>query len=80
MLNQTSIVVFYAENNGGVHFDQKFVSGSVGASKVVLKEKYNKNPPNSINNLDNPNRNPPNSINNKYFRGFRALWTLEYTF
>ena len=34
MLNQTSIVVFYAENDGGVHFDQKFVSGSVGASKV----------------------------------------------
>ena len=58
---------FYAENDGGVHFDQKFVSGSVGASKVVLKEKYNKNPPNSINNPDNPNRNPPNSINNKYF-------------
>ena len=38
MLNQTSIVVFYAENDGGVHFDQKFVSGSVGASKVVLKD------------------------------------------
>ena len=38
MLNQTSIVVFYAENDGGVHFDQKFVSGSVGSSKVVLND------------------------------------------
>ena len=27
VLNQTSIVVFYAENDGGVHFDQKFVPG-----------------------------------------------------
>ena len=38
MLNRTSIVVFDAENDGGVHFGQKFVSGSVGSSKVVLKD------------------------------------------
>ena len=37
MLNQTSVVFFYAENDAGGHFDQKFVSGSVGASKLVLK-------------------------------------------
>ena len=79
MLNRTSIVVFHAENDGGVHFGQEIVSGSVGASKVVQKvillmlfggfmtKKYNTNPPNSINNPNNPNRNPPNSINNKYF-------------
>ena len=35
--------------------------------KYLYDKKYNTNPPNSINNPDNPNRNPPNSINNLYF-------------
>ena len=91
-LNRTNIVVFHAENDGGVHFGQKIVSGSVGAFKVVIKDillmlfggfmtKNTIQIPQTASIIwiiltEIPQTASIMSI----FRGFRALWTLKCTF